>query len=204
MSSSNSDTEFQDEGASKPIPSFNTSGISLSTIAGPAATNSSGPDYDYDYLDYDQKRSLTPVMFGNAGVAYLLGITTGGLYGLSDGLKNTPSHRFRVRLNSVLNQCSRHGSRTGNMLGSLSVLYSLYEYAADSFEIDRYTSAITSSSVPPGPPLAALLTGITYKCQAGPRVAALAGAIGLGSVGMTYGVYSALGIPYGSKHWLFF
>jgi hypothetical protein len=55
-----------------------------------------------------------------------------------------------------------------------------------------------------GPALAALLTGATYKAQAGPRVAALAGAIGLGSVGVTYAAYSVMGIPYGQRGWLFF
>ncbi len=57
---------------------------------------------------------------------------------------------------------------------------------------------------PAGPALAAFLTGATYKAQAGPRVAALAGAIGLGSVGVTYAAYSVMGIPYGQRGWLFF
>lgn len=48
------------------------------------------------------------------------------------------------------------------------------------------------------------MTGFTYKFQAGPRVAGLAGAIGLGAVGMTYTAYSLMGIPNGSKGWLFF
>lgn len=52
--------------------------------------------------------------------------------------------------------------------------------------------------------MAAFMTGATYKAQAGPRVAALAGAIGLGSVGVTYAAYSLLGVPFGSKRWLWF
>jgi len=48
------------------------------------------------------------------------------------------------------------------------------------------------------------MTGFTYKFQAGPRVAGLAGAIGFGTVGLTYATYSLLGIPYGAKGWLFF
>ena len=70
-------------------------------------------------------------MFANTGLSYLLGTGAGGLYGLGEGLKHTPSHRFRVKLNSVLNHCSRHGSRVGNMLGVWSVLYSFYEYFGD-------------------------------------------------------------------------
>lgn len=35
-------------------------------------------------------------------------------------------------------------------------------------------------------------------------MAALAGTIGLGAVGGTFAVYSVLGLPYGSRGWLFF
>jgi len=139
-------------------------------------------------------------MFANTGLSYMLGIMAGGLYGLNEGLKHTPSHRFKVKLNSILNHCSRHGSRVGNTVGVLSIFFSLYEDIADRFEIDQYTGPVQE----PGPALAALLTGVTYKAQSGPRVAALAGSIGLASVGVTYGVYSVLGIPYGHKGWLFF
>ena len=70
-------------------------------------------------------------MFANAGLSYLVGTFGGGLYGLNQGLQNTPSNRFKVKLNSVLNHCSRHGSRLGNMAGCLSVFYSFYEHMAD-------------------------------------------------------------------------
>lgn len=141
-------------------------------------------------------------MFANTGLSYMLGILGGGIYGLNEGLKHTPSHRFRVKLNSVLNHCSRHGSRVGNTVGVLSIFFSLYEDAADKFELDRYTAPLGIDE--PGPALAALLTGVTYKIQSGPRVAALAGSIGLASVGVTYGVYNVLGIPRHNKGWLFF
>ena len=71
---------------------------------------------------------------------------------------------------------------------------------ANKFEIDNYTGPVQ----PAGPAIAAFMTGATYKATAGPRVAALAGTIGLGSVGITYAAYSVLGIPYGQKGWLFF
>jgi hypothetical protein len=48
------------------------------------------------------------------------------------------------------------------------------------------------------------MTGATYKIQAGPRVAGLAGAIGLGAVGITYTAYSLMGIPYGKQGYTFF
>ena len=48
------------------------------------------------------------------------------------------------------------------------------------------------------------MTGATYYMAAGPRVALLAGTIGLGTVGTTYLAYSLVGIPYGSRGFLFF
>ena len=119
-----------------PLPDFNASNIQLSTVAPafgiPASqlpTTKSTPDY----LDYDQKgRGTMQTTFTNAGISYLLGVTLGGLYGLREGLAKTPSSRWKVKLNSVLNHCGRHGSGAGNMLGATAVLYSLYEGIADS------------------------------------------------------------------------
>ena len=68
------------------------------------------------------------------------------------------------------------------------------------FELDQYTGPIQ----PPAPLFAGAMTGATYYMRAGPRVATLAGAIGMGAVGGTFALYSVLGIPYGSKGWLFF
>ena len=70
-------------------------------------------------------------MFANSGVAYLLGITGGGLYGVRTGLAATPSNRFRVQLNSVLNHSGRYGSRAGNTLGVFALFYSFFEGIAD-------------------------------------------------------------------------
>lgn len=128
MSSQSSSTDFEnDAGASRPIPSFDTSNLKLSTI-GIGNSDVDTPDY----LEYENPRSgIMSTMFGNAGMSYLMGITAGGIYGFSEGLKHTPSHRFKIKVNSVLNHCSRHGSRVGNMLGVWSVMYSFYEYAAD-------------------------------------------------------------------------
>ena len=66
----------------------------------------------------------------------------------------------------------------------------------------RGTSPAASSILAPG--IGAFAAGATYYAPSGPRVAALAGAIGLGSVAVTYSVYTVLGIPYGSRGFLFF
>ena len=198
-----SSRDFSETDSGAPLPSFDASKIKLTTVAPALGVPSKE---EPDYLDYDTKgRGVVTTMFANTGLAYLVGIGMGGVYGLREGLTHTPSHRFRVKLNSVLNHCGRHGSRWGNMLGVLSVMYSLYEGGLDHCEVDTYTAPITGYNTPiVGPAMAAFLTGVTYKAQAGPRVAALAGTIGLGAVGATYVGYTIMGIPYGSKGWLFF
>ena len=97
MNSSSTDFE-NDAGASRPIPSFDTSKLKLSKL-------SSASDIDTpDYLEYENSgRGLMQTMFANAGLSYLLGTVGGGVYGFQEGLKHTPSHRFRIKLNSVLN-----------------------------------------------------------------------------------------------------
>ena len=134
--------EFQDEGASRPIPSFDASSIKLTTIA-PALGVADDNTPDYLQIEGSTKgRGLMTTMFANTGLSYLLGTFGGGIYGLNEGLKNTPSNRFKVKVNSVLNHCSRHGSRIGNVAGVLSIFYSVYEHAADtvSLKVDVHFS----------------------------------------------------------------
>ena len=112
-----------------PLPNFNTN-IQLATIAPVYGIQS---QQQPDYLDYDQKgRGIVSTMFTNSGISYLGGVIVGGVYGLQEGLRNTPSSRWKVKLNSVLNHCGRYGSQVGNMMGATAILYSLYEGLADS------------------------------------------------------------------------
>lgn len=66
----------------------------------------------------------------------------------------------------------------------------------------RAVSPALASMVAPA--FGSTMAGVCYFAPSGPRVAALAGAIGFGSVAATYGVYSILGIQYGSRGFLFF
>ena len=154
--------DHNDGGA--PLPDFNSSNIRLSTVAPafgiPSSSLSSGPGgaaarhRQPDYLDYDQKgRGVVSTMFTNSGISYVLGVTLGGLYGLREGLARTPSSRWKVKLNSVLNHCGRHGSGLGNMMGSTAILYSLYEGVADTVSTDAVTTTATTTGARlPDPP----------------------------------------------------
>jgi hypothetical protein len=136
-----SSREFEGD-AGAPLPDFSAAGtIDIRTIA-PALGINAGARQP-DYLDYDQKgRGIVVSMFANSGVAYLIGTFGGGLYGLREGILNSPSTRFRVKLNSILNHCGRHGSKWGNSLGVVAILYSLYEGAADQVSLYTYVIVI--------------------------------------------------------------
>ena len=135
MNNSASSSDDQDAGA--PMPDFRAANIQLQTIA-PALGVPGAYSHPPDYLEYDAGgRGLAVTMFGNAGTAYLMGTAAGSLYGFRHGLASTPSNRFRVQLNSVLNHSGRYGSRAGNTLGVFSVLYSLYEGLFDHVSLYR-------------------------------------------------------------------
>ena len=125
--------EFEGD-AGAPLPDFSSArDIQLQTVA-PALGVST--NRQPDYLDYDQKgRGLIVTMFANAGICYLTGIAGGGSFGVYEGLKKTPSPKFKVKLNSVLNQSGRLGAMYGNMFGSAAVLYSLYQGACDNVSL---------------------------------------------------------------------
>mmetsp|Transcript_21886 Transcript_21886/g.44973 ORF Transcript_21886/g.44973 Transcript_21886/m.44973 type:complete len:194 (-) Transcript_21886:218-799(-) len=192
-----SNKEFEGD-AGAPLPDFSGArNISLTTVAPALGVKGQAQP---DYLDFDQKgRGTIVTMFANSGTCYLMGIVSGGLYGLQKGITSTQSSKFKVKVNSVLNNAGRYGSRAGNSLGVVAVMYSLYEGLADNLEIDRYTGIESSS-----PPFAATMTGISYYAPAGVRVAALGGALGFGAVGATFAGYAALGKPFGSAGIMWF
>lgn len=145
--------EFEGD-AGAPLPDFSGArNISLTTVAPALGVKGQAQP---DYLDFDQKgRGVVVTMFANAGLSYLVGIGGGGLYGLQRGISSTPSSKFKVQVNSVLNNAGRYGSRMGNTLGVFAVMYSLFEglgdnvsfvwFGLDSFGLDSF--AIVYSTV---------------------------------------------------------
>lgn len=91
-----------------------------------------------DYLSLDESqlsdlpgsRSILPsrgwsddLCYGT-GVVYLTALTTGGVWGLIEGLNRTPaSAPPKLRLNSVLNSITRRGPFLGNSAGVIAMVY---------------------------------------------------------------------------------
>mmetsp|Transcript_18132 Transcript_18132/g.29424 ORF Transcript_18132/g.29424 Transcript_18132/m.29424 type:complete len:214 (+) Transcript_18132:187-828(+) len=126
-----------------------------------------------EYLYYEPK-GWSERMFFNTGSAYLIGITTGGAYGVLNGLQTSPSNKFKIRINSILNKSGRFGSRFGNALGAIAMIYSCFEASADSFQFEQYLGGDDFVN----PVIAATLTGLLYKSTQGPKTMALAGVMG--------------------------
>ena len=184
--------------ASAPPPSLpSLDGLSLRTVAPSLGVSTEEPDY----LDYDIKgRGVWDRTVASTGWGYFMGTIGGGVYGLKTGYATVPNSRFKVRLNSLLNHSGRYGSRVGNAIGCVALLYSLYEGMADTADIEKYVGPSAVAS----PAAGAFLAGVTYKATAGPRVAAMAGTIGLGAVGATYALSRVTGTRFASSSFMFF
>eukprot|EP00743_Colponemidia_sp_Colp-15_P004634 GILK01004994.1.p1 GENE.GILK01004994.1~~GILK01004994.1.p1 ORF type:complete len:212 (-),score=19.87 GILK01004994.1:130-765(-) len=105
--------------SSTPIPTFG--GFNPATpIALPAAAT-----YDPDTLYLDSYgRAWGEKLTFSVGTAYGAGILTGGALGALEGLRQG-GPTMKLRINSILNASGRRGSRLGNSLAGLSLLYCL-------------------------------------------------------------------------------
>ncbi|KAI8853209.1 Tim17/Tim22/Tim23/Pmp24 family-domain-containing protein [Chytridium lagenaria] len=120
----------------------------------------------YDKLNY------------GTGVAYLCGITMGGLYGAIRGLQNAPGNSYKIRMNSLLNTATRYGPWAANSLGVLTIGWALTDNLFSSVRgVSDYYNHIS----------AAFLTGVIFKSTAGLRPAMLAGGLMAGAVSL-YGL----------------
>ncbi|KAJ7978094.1 Mitochondrial import inner membrane translocase subunit TIM23-like protein [Quillaja saponaria] len=104
------------------------------------------------------------------GCGYLSGAILGAGKGTIEGLKAAePGDTLKLRINRVLNSGGQTGRRFGNSLGVLGLIFAGLESGIIHL---RGTDDLLNSVV------AGLGTGALYRAAAGPRSAAIAGAIG--------------------------
>ncbi len=156
----------------------------------PMFGKSGGPQY-LEGFNKDG-RDMFQRMVYNMGHSYLAGIALGGAYGAVEGLRNAPSNKFKIRLNSFLNAAGRRGSRAGNAFAVLAMFFSLSESLLENFEVEKYTGRNTSDVV--YPLTAGALTGFLYKASSGrPRMMALYSIIGGGAIASVAGASRMMG-----------
>ena len=127
-----------------------------------------------------------------------MGIFLGGSFGFVEGFRTSPSPKFNIRLNSVLNKCGRRGSRLGNALGSLASVYSFLEYGCEYFHVQD----MAGGGEWVNPVVCATGAGLLYKSSQGPKTMLLAGGIGASLALVSYAAKPYL--PVQRKGLLFF
>lgn len=66
------------------------------------------------------------------GAMYLLGLGTGGFFGLSEGLRSTSADMpAKLRTNAILNSITRRGPYLGNLCGCLTLTYNVINGTID-------------------------------------------------------------------------
>ena len=178
---------------STPSGAFNPYG-DLSGIRAGDVASMFGQNSGVDYLEGYNKdgRDVFQRMIYNMGHSYLGGIALGGAYGAFEGLRNSPSTKMKIRLNSFLNAAGKRGSRAGNAFAVIALIFSLAESAIENSELEKYTGRETSDIV--YPVLAGATTGFVFKATSGnPRIMALYTILGGGAIAAVVGAARAAG-----------
>ncbi|XP_076886987.1 mitochondrial import inner membrane translocase subunit TIM23-2-like [Bidens hawaiensis] len=134
------------------------------------------PEYLFQEESIAQRRSWGENLTYYTGIGYLGGSILGSAKGLQQGVKAfEPADSVKIKVNRLLNSSGKFGGKYGNHAGIIGLLYAGMESGMVAV---RDTDDIINSVV------AGLGTGALYKAAAGPRSAAVAGAIGGVAVGV--------------------
>lgn len=128
------------------------------------------PEFLFQEEAVAQRRSWSENLTYYTGMAYLGGAGGGAVMGIAEGVKAAePGDTLKLKINRILNASGQSGRNFGNRLGILGLMYAGMESGMVAW---RDTDDVINSVV------AGLGTGALYKAAAGPRSAAVAGAIG--------------------------
>lgn len=148
-----------------------------------------GLDRGVEYLDLEEEqlstmegsqglipsRGWTDDLCYGTGAVYLIGLGSGGAYGVFEGLRNIPPNSpGKLQLNTVLNHITRRGPFLGNNMGVLSMMYNLINSSIDSFR-GRHD---TVGSIGAG-----AITGAIFKSSRGLKPMGYASAMMAGAAG---------------------
>lgn len=128
------------------------------------------PEFLFQEEAVAQRRSWGENLTYYTGMAYLGGAGGGAVMGFVEGFKSAePGDTLKLKVNRILNASGQSGRKLGNRLGILGLMYAGMESGMVAW---RDSDDVINSVV------AGLGTGALYKAAAGPRSAAVAGAIG--------------------------
>eukprot|EP00286_Rhodomonas_abbreviata_P019906 CAMPEP_0181314734 /NCGR_PEP_ID=MMETSP1101-20121128/14980_1 /TAXON_ID=46948 /ORGANISM="Rhodomonas abbreviata, Strain Caron Lab Isolate" /LENGTH=234 /DNA_ID=CAMNT_0023421855 /DNA_START=8 /DNA_END=712 /DNA_ORIENTATION=- len=134
---------------------------------------SKGAEYMFD--EEEKNRSFGEHLVFYTGSCYLTGVGSGITVGLFEGLrKGRELPSSKLRMNAVVNACSKRAPMFGNNLGVLALLFATSE---------RTSQYIRDKDDMLNPIIGAASTGFLFKCSSGPR-ACIAWTL-MGGVGMS-------------------
>ncbi|KAH7326376.1 mitochondrial import inner membrane translocase subunit tim23 [Stachybotrys elegans] len=113
-------------------------------------------------------RGFTDDLCYGTGVTYLTGLSIGGAWGLSEGLRRSEGQPPKLRLNSVLNAVTRRGPFLGNSAGAVAIVYNIINWNIGYLR-GKHDAANTIA--------AGTLAGAVFKCTRGLRQMAISGGI---------------------------
>ncbi|GER28392.1 mitochondrial import inner membrane translocase [Striga asiatica] len=134
------------------------------------------PEFLFQEESVAQRRSWGENLTYYTGIGYLAGASAGAAKGFVTGVKAIePTDTMKLKVNRILNGSGLAGRQVGNRCGVIGLMYAALESGMVAV---RDTDDVVNSVV------AGLATGALYKAAAGPRSAAVAGAIGGVLVGL--------------------
>lgn len=134
------------------------------------------PEFLFQEESRVQRRSWGENLTYYTGIGYLAGATAGATRGFVGGVKAYETgDSLKLKINRILNASGHNGRQLGNRAGVIGLMYAGLESGMVAV---RDTDDVINSVV------AGLGTGALYKAAAGPRSAAVAGAIGGVLVGL--------------------
>jgi import inner membrane translocase subunit TIM23 len=139
-----------------------------------------------DYLYMDERKSRGEHGWGekacyNTGLTYAAGLFVGGAWGLAEGLRAPVGNATKLRLNAILNGCTRRGPLLGNSAGVLALMFT---------SVDHALSKVRGEDDMLNHTVAAGTAGMMFKSTAGLKVAARTGAVFAGLGAVASGAYS--------------
>ena len=153
------------------VPDFEAFGaIDLGTVSpaiglvqGKAAYKPMSKGHEYVFDEEEKQRTFGEHLVFYTGAAYMSGIVAGTTLGVLEGakkMKTLPNASTRLKVNAVVNACSKRAPTLGANLGVMALLFSINE---------RFLCYARDKDDPLNPILGASLTGMIYRSTCGPR-----------------------------------
>ena len=161
----------------------------IGLVQGKAAYKPMSKGHEYVFDEEEKQRTFGEHLVFYTGAAYMSGIVAGTTLGVLEGakkMKTLPNASTRLKVNAVVNACSKRAPTLGANLGVLALLFSINE---------RFLCYARDKDDPLNPILGASLTGMIYRSTCGARAClgwTLAGGVGMSILTLTGQLHTLL------------